>query len=153
MTSPSESPNEGSLCVKGRYGWPYIYSTARLQKPLIRKDDALKEVEWGEALDFVAKGFLKAKTQGGPSTLATLGSARLTNEEAYVFNRFVRTVLETPNLDHGGGYAYTGLMEGLMPALGYPASTNSIRDLRGKLMLPFCSALTSPKPTLLQKMK
>ena len=130
VTSPADSPNEGSLCVKGRYGWPYIYSTARLQKPLIRKNGSLEEVEWNEALDFVAKGLLKIKTENGSGSLAALGSARLTNEEAYVFNRFVRTVLQTPNLDHSGGYAYSGLVQGLMPTLGYPASTNSIRDIR-----------------------
>ncbi len=147
VTSPADSPNEGSLCVKGRYGWPYIYSTERLQKPLIRKNGSLEEVEWNEALDFVAKGLLKIKTENGGGSLAALGSARLTNEEAYVFNRFVRTVLETPNLDHGGGYAYSGLVQGLMPTLGYPASTNSIREIRkADVVLLLCADLTETHP-------
>ncbi|MBI4963314.1 MAG: molybdopterin-dependent oxidoreductase [Desulfomonile tiedjei] len=130
VSSPPDSPNEGSLCVKGRYGWPYVYSENRLSKPLIRKDGALQEVEWNEALSFVAQGFDKIKKAAGPTSLAALGSERLTNEEAYIFNRFVRTVLGTPHLDHAGGYAYRPLTDAFEAALGYPAGTNSIREIR-----------------------
>jgi predicted molibdopterin-dependent oxidoreductase YjgC len=130
VTSPPDSPNEGNLCVKGRYGWPYIYSEKRLTKPLIRKDGSLQEVEWNEALNFAADRLKAIKAASGSAALAALGSDRLTNEEAYVFNRFVRTVMETPHLDHGGGYAYRALLDGLQPVLGYPASTNSIREMR-----------------------
>jgi formate dehydrogenase alpha subunit len=130
VESPEESPNQGALCVKGRYGWPYVHSTDRLTKPLIRKDRSLVEVEWEEALRFVAKGFTRIKQESGPSSLAALGSARLTNEEAYVFNRFVRTVLETSHLDHGGGYACRASIQALGRSLGYPACTNSIREIR-----------------------
>ncbi len=130
VSSSPGSPNEGNLCVKGRYGWPYVYSEHRLTKPLIKKDGQLQEVGWDEALKFVGDGFSRIKKQSGPGSLAALGSERLTNEEAYVFNRFVRTVLETPHLDHAGGYAYRSLVDGLGPALGFPATTNSIRELR-----------------------
>ncbi len=130
VTSPATSANAGNLCVKGRYGWPYIYSQERLTKPLIRKDGSLQEVEWNEALSFVANGLSKIKNSSGPSSLAALGSERLTNEEAYVFNRFVRTVMETPHLDHAGGFGYRALVDGLGPSLGYPAGTNSIREIR-----------------------
>jgi predicted molibdopterin-dependent oxidoreductase YjgC len=130
VTSPPESPNEGNLCVKGRYGWPYVYSEQRLTRPLIRKQGKLEEVTWDEALCFVADRFSRIKEESGGTGLAALGSARLTNEEAYVFNRFVRTVLETPHLDHGGGLAYQALVAGLGSGLPYPASTNSIREIR-----------------------
>ena len=130
VDSPHASPNEGNLCVKGRYGWPYAYSEERLTKPLIRKDGALKEVDWNEALSFVAEGLKKVKDASGPGSLAALGSARLTNEEAFVFNRFVRTVMETANLDHAGGISYRPLVDALAPALGYPAGTNSTREIR-----------------------
>jgi len=129
VSSPSDSHNEGNLCVKGRYGWPYLYSERRLTKPLVRKNGALQEVDWDEALKFVADGFNQIKREATPRALAALGSERITNEEAYVFNRFVRTVMETPNLDHAGGYAYRALVDGLAPMLGFPATTNSIRDL------------------------
>ncbi|MEW6350250.1 MAG: molybdopterin-dependent oxidoreductase [Thermodesulfobacteriota bacterium] len=147
VTSPASSPNEGSLCVKGRYGWPYIYSGERLQKPLIRKDGTLQQVEWNEALDFTARELAKIKQQSGGASIAALGSARLTNEEAYVFNRFSRTVLGTPHLDHGGGYAYRGLVDGLAPSLGYPASTNSIREIRkADVVLLLAADLTETHP-------
>lgn len=147
VTSPAHSPNEGNLCVKGRYGWPYIYSQERLVKPLIRKDGALQEVAWNEALSFVAENLKKIKAASGGASLAALGSERLTNEEAYVFNRFVRTVMETPHIDHAGGYAYRALIDGLGKALGYPASTNSIREIRdAKVILLLGSDLTETHP-------
>lgn len=135
VTSPVEGPNEGSLCVKGRYGWPYVYSEQRLRKPLIRRDEALVEVEWDEALRFAAEGFDRIKRTSGSSSLAALGSERLTNEEAYLFNRFVRTVMGTPHLDHAGGYAYRPLVDGLGPTLGYSAGTNSIREIRNSRVI------------------
>jgi formate dehydrogenase alpha subunit len=147
VTSPQDSPNEGNLCVKGRYGWPYVYSDKRLTKPLIRKQGSLEEVEWNEALNFVANGFSKIKEASGPAALAALGSERLTNEEAYVFNRFVRTVLETPHLDHAGGYGYRPLVDGLGATLGYPASPNSIREIRkANLIVLFGADLTETHP-------
>ena len=86
-------------------------------------------------------------TAAGPSGLAALGSARLTNEEAYVFNRFVRTVLETPNLDHAGGYAYRALTDGIGRVLGFPAGTNSIRDIRhANVIVLFGADLTESHP-------
>lgn len=147
VSSPPGSPNEGNLCVKGRYGWPYVYSGKRLSKPLIRKDGSLVEVDWNEALGFVAQRLNEVKSAAGPSGLAALGSARLTNEEAYVFNRFVRTVLETPNLDHAGGYAYRALTDGIGRVLGFPAGTNSIRDIRhANVIVLFGADLTESHP-------
>ena len=146
-TSPLESHNEGNLCVKGRYGWPYVYSIERLRSPLIRKQGALEEVGWDEALRFVAQRFTQIQEKAGSSSLAALGSARLTNEEAYLFNRFVRTVLGTPHIDHGGGYAYRALVDGLAPVLGYPAGTNSIREIRNSEVILLLGAdLTESHP-------
>jgi formate dehydrogenase alpha subunit len=128
--SPADSHNEGNLCVKGRYGWPFIHAEERLSKPLIRKNDALQEVDWDEALSFVAEKLSAIKNESGANALAALGSARVTNEEAYVFNRFVRTVLGTSNLDHAGGVGYKSLVDGLGPVFGFPASTNALTELR-----------------------
>ncbi|MBM3300892.1 MAG: molybdopterin-dependent oxidoreductase, partial [Deltaproteobacteria bacterium] len=134
-------------CVKGRYGWPYIYSEKRLTKPLIRKDGALVEVDWNEALGFVAQRLNSIKKASGPASIAGLGSARLTNEEAYVFNRFVRTILESPHLDHAGGFAYRALTEGIGPVFGYPAGSNSIREIRkANVILLFGADLTETHP-------
>jgi len=147
VSSPADSHNEGNLCVKGRYGWPYAYSEQRLKKPLIRKDGSLQEVEWNEALSFVAEQLMAIKGSSGPGSLAALGSERLTNEEAYVFNRFARTVMETPHLDHAGGYGYRALVDGLGSALGFPASTNSITEIReADVILLLAADLTETHP-------
>ncbi len=147
VSSPPGSPNEGNLCVKGRYGWPYVYSDRRLAKPLIRKDGELREVGWDEALKFVADRLNELKKSAGPASIGALGSERLTTEESYVFNRFVRTVLETPHLDHSGGFAYRALVDGLAPSFGYPATTNSIREIRkAKVMLLLGADLTETHP-------
>ncbi len=147
VSSPADSPNEGNLCVKGRYGWPYVYSQDRLEKPMIRKDGALKEVGWDEALSFVAENLKRIKSNSGGNSLAALGSERLTNEEAYVLGRFARTVLETPHIDHAAGFGYRPLVDGLGKSLGYPASTNPIRDIRNaNVILLLGSDLTETHP-------
>jgi len=147
VSSPPQSHNDGNLCVKGRYGWPYLYSEERLSAPLVKKTGNLEHAEWNDALSFVAERLSSIKNSSGPTSLAALGSERLTNEEAYVFNRFVRTVLETPHLDHAGGYGYRGLVDGLMPILGYPASTNPITEIRNAELIVLVGAdLTESHP-------
>jgi len=147
VSSPSNSANEGNLCVKGRYGWPFAYSEERVTKPLIRKDGALVEATWDEAIQTVAEKFGSIKKNSGADSLAAIGSQRLTNEEAYVFNRFVRTVLGTNNLDHAAGLGYRSLKDGLAPMLGYAASTNSIREIKGATAVLLLAAdLTETHP-------
>jgi len=149
VSSPADSHNDGNLCVKGRYGWPYVYSDKRLNTPLIRKAGSLEEVPWSEAFGFVAGRLNSIKKEAGASSLAALGSERLTNEEAYVFNRFVRTVMETPHIDHAAGYGYRGLVDGLMPSLGYPASTNTITEIRDADLIVLVGAdLTETHPVV-----
>lgn len=147
VSSPADSHNDGNLCVKGRYGWPYVYSEKRLTRPMVRKDGVLTEVDWNEALSYVADRLTTLKKANGPACLGALGSERLTNEEAYVFGRFVRTVMESPNLDHAGGFGYRGLVDGLKPTLGYPASTNSIPEIRKAQVIVLLGAdLTETHP-------
>lgn len=147
VSSPADSHNEGNLCVKGRYGWPYVYSDERLKKPKLRRGGTLEDVDWNEALSFVGERFNEIKAAHGPGSLAALGSERLTNEEAYVFNRFVRTVLETPHLDHAAGYGYGGVVDGLKPILGYPASTNSLIEIKkAKVVVLLGADLTESHP-------
>ena len=74
-------PNEGLLCVKGKFGFPFIHHPERLIKPLIRKDGELKEAEWSEAIELIASKIKSAKTEFGPDALGGLSSARVTNEE------------------------------------------------------------------------
>jgi predicted molibdopterin-dependent oxidoreductase YjgC len=93
-------PNDGSLCVKGRFGFDFIHSPQRLTTPLIREKDQLREAGWDEALDLVAQKLGEIKNSHGADSIGMLTSARITNEENYVANKFARAVLKTNNIDH-----------------------------------------------------
>jgi predicted molibdopterin-dependent oxidoreductase YjgC len=93
-------PNEGSLCVKGRFGLDFIDHPDRLKMPLLRKNGNLVKVSWEEALDYVTEKFKTIRDQHGPDSLAGLASARCTNEENYLFQKFMRAVIGTNNVDH-----------------------------------------------------
>jgi len=94
------APNYGSLCVKGRFGFDFIQSQDRLKKPLIKKLGIFKEVGWDEALDYVAEKLSEIKAEHGSESIGVLASARVTNEENYVIQKFARGALKTNNVDH-----------------------------------------------------
>jgi predicted molibdopterin-dependent oxidoreductase YjgC len=90
----------GSLCIKGRFGHDFVDHADRLTKPLIRKNGKLKEASWDEALSYVAEKIHTIKREHGPDAIAGLASARCTNEENYLFQKFFRAVIGTNNVDH-----------------------------------------------------
>lgn len=92
--------NEASLCVKGRFGYEFIASPERLTKPLIRRGEGFVEVGWNEALDEVAKNLSRIKAEYGPDAIGGFASAKCTNEDNYVFQKFMRAVIGTNNVDH-----------------------------------------------------
>ncbi len=94
------APNYGSLCVKGRFGYDFIHSPDRLTRPLVRKNGHLEETSWEEALDFVAGKFNQIKEDHGSNSIGLLTSARVSNEENYVAQKFFRAVIKTNNVDH-----------------------------------------------------
>lgn len=93
-------PNQGHLCVKGRYGYDYIYSKDRLTTPLIRQGDGFRPASWDEALGLIASKFLQIMRESGPDALAGVASSRGTNEESYYLQRFFREVVGTNNVDN-----------------------------------------------------
>jgi predicted molibdopterin-dependent oxidoreductase YjgC len=93
-------PNLGSLCVKGRFGYEFVEDGTRLKKPLIRENGALREASWDEALDTVAAKFKSFRDEHGPDSIGGLASAKVTNEENYLFQKFMRAVIGTNNVDH-----------------------------------------------------
>ncbi len=93
-------PNYGDLCVKGKFGWDYIHHPDRLTAPLIRKEGELVPVSWEEALDYTVQKLKSIKEEHGGKALGGLTSAKCTNEENYLFQKFVRTALATHNIDH-----------------------------------------------------
>jgi predicted molibdopterin-dependent oxidoreductase YjgC len=99
-TEENIGPNKGSLCVKGKYGWDFIYSEDRLTKPLIKRNGEFQEASWDEAIDYVAKRLKEIKKKNGSDAIFGLTSARATNEENYIFQKFFRSVIGTNNIDH-----------------------------------------------------
>ena len=93
-------PNFGSLCVKGRFGFDFVHSPERLTAPLIKENGQHREATWEEALDLVAQKLGQIKEEHGGDSIGVLTSARVTNEENYIANKFTRAVLKTNNIDH-----------------------------------------------------
>jgi len=104
VTSSANTINEGWLCVKGRFGFDFVSSPDRLKNPLIKENGVFKEVSWQEALVYVADRFKQIKEKYSPNAIAGLSSARCTNEENYLFQKFMRAVIGTNNVDHCARY-------------------------------------------------
>ena len=93
-------PNRGRLCVKGRFGYDFIYSKERLTTPLIKEDGEFREATWDEALDLVAGKFTEIIEKHGPDALAGVSCARSINEDSYQMQKLFRAVFKTNNIDH-----------------------------------------------------
>ena len=113
------------LCVKGRFGLGFVESPERLKVPLIRKNGVLVPAGWEEALDLVAK---KLNEHKGDS-FAFLSSAKCTNEENYLAQKFTRLVMQTNNVDHCARLCHASTVSALALAFGSGAMTNSISEL------------------------
>ena len=122
-----ENPtSKGRLCVKGRYGIAeFVHHPDRLTTPLIRKDGELKQASWDEALELVAAR-LREYT---PEEVAFIASAKCTNEENYVMQKFARAVLSTNNIDHCARLCHAPSVAGLVQSFGSGAMTNSIEEI------------------------
>jgi formate dehydrogenase major subunit len=137
--------NSSRLCVKGRYGFDYVQHKHRLTKPLIRKpgvpkdksfvvdpdnwQDVFREATWEEALDVAAKGFREIRDKYGKRSLAGFGSAKCTNEEAYLFQKLVRTGFGSNNVDHCTRLCHASSVAALMEGINSGAVSNQLRDV------------------------
>lgn len=136
--------NHFRLCVKGRYGFNYIHNPLRLTKPLIRRegvakttelldpndlDKVFREASWEEALDFAAGGLKKIRDEKGKKALAGLGSAKGSNEEAYLFQKLVRTGFGSNNVDHCTRLCHASSVVALLECLGSGAVSNPVADV------------------------
>jgi formate dehydrogenase major subunit len=138
--------NEGRLCVKGRFGFDYVHNTERLTKPLIRRSDVPKtadmtgfdpskpeaifrEASWDEALDVAAAGLKKILERDGGNALAGLGSAKGSNEEAYLFQKLIRTGFKSNNVDHCTRLCHASSVVALLEGLGSGAVSNPMGDV------------------------
>jgi len=136
--------NHNRLCVKGRYGFDYVHNPLRLTKPLIRKEgiakttalldpseipDVFREASWEEALDFAAGGLKKIRDEKGPKALAGFGSAKGSNEEAYLFQKLVRTGFGSNNVDHCTRLCHASSVVALLECIGSGAVSNPVEDV------------------------
>ena len=92
--------SEGSLCIKGWNAHDFVYHKDRLTHPLIRKDGQLVDATWDEALTLIAEKLGQMKAENGPDSIGFLSSAKCTNEENYIVQKFARAVIGTNNVDH-----------------------------------------------------
>jgi predicted molibdopterin-dependent oxidoreductase YjgC len=101
VTAPEDGPaNHGTACVKGRFGLDFVEHPDRLKKPQIRKDGALQETSWDEALATTAEKIKEIKEKSGPDAIAFFSSAKCTNEENYILQKIARAAVGTNNVDH-----------------------------------------------------
>jgi predicted molibdopterin-dependent oxidoreductase YjgC len=92
--------SEGGLCIKGWNAHDFVNHDDRLRTPLVRRNGTLVEASWDEALTLVADKLRTIKAESGPDSIAVLSSAKCTNEENYVLQKFARAVVGTNNVDH-----------------------------------------------------
>ncbi|OGW25434.1 MAG: NADH dehydrogenase [Nitrospirae bacterium GWC2_42_7] len=104
VSSKENTINEGWLCPKGRFGYSFIDSPERLKTPLIKENGKFREATWDEALDLIASKLKKIRSKHGPDSIGGLSSARCTNEENYIFQKFIRAAIGTNNVDHCARY-------------------------------------------------
>ncbi len=128
-TTDEVGVNRGSLCMKGRFGYEFVGSPERLTRPLVRKNGKLEETGWDAALGVVAERFSMIKNESGPDAIAGLSSARVTNEENYLFQKFMRAVIGTNNVDHCARLCLSSTAAGLDATFGSGAMTNAIEDV------------------------
>ncbi|MFO7858783.1 MAG: molybdopterin-dependent oxidoreductase, partial [Ectothiorhodospiraceae bacterium] len=147
--------NAGRLCVKGRYGFDYTSHAHRLTRPLIRRDDAypkgslswddggprrpggpvdpetvlpaFREADWEEVLDRVGRGLASIRDKFGGDALAGFGSAKGSNEEAYLFQKLMRAGLGTNNVDHCTRLCHASSVAALLEGIGSGGVTNVVR--------------------------
>ncbi len=144
----------GGLCVRGRFGFQFIDSKDRLKEPLIRKEAGLVPVPWIEALETTAERLTHVKDRYGSEAIAGLITARCTNEELYVFQRFMRTVLGTNNLDSSARYGHMNFVRAVHHALGINRMMNTSADItKAKAILVVGANVTETNPVASLRVK
>ena len=155
MVPSDDGPsNLGHACMKGRFGWDYIYAKDRLRVPLLRRGDRWLEISWDAAMDRMAQEFSRIKETHGADALATISSSRGTNEENYLFAKFMRCVVGTNHIDNCARVCHSATVTGMMEALGASAATNSIADVDlAKLILVVGANPTESHPVVGARIK
>jgi formate dehydrogenase (NADP+) alpha subunit len=121
--------NHGSLCVKGRFGFDFVHHPERLQKPLVRKSGVFAEASWEEALGVVATGLQEIKKKYGAQSIGGVSSSRATNEENFLFQKWMRACVGTNHIDNGARLSNGSSLYGMMASTGYGAMTHAMDEV------------------------
>jgi formate dehydrogenase major subunit len=136
-----EAPvSQGHLCVKGRYAFNFVHARDRITEPMIRNNDVWLQVSWDEAISFTAKRLQDLLEEYGPESIGILGSARGTNEEAYLAQKFARVVIGTNNIDCCARVCHTPTAAAMKLMIGTGAATNSYNDIEKAHTILICGA-------------
>lgn len=138
--TPDAPVNHGHLCVKGRYAFDFIDAKDRVTEPMIREKGAWKVVSWDEVLEFTAKELKRISAKYGAKSIGVLGSARATNEENYLAQKFARVCLENNNVDCCARVCHTPSAAAIKAMLGTGAATNSFNDVEFANAIMICGA-------------
>ncbi|HZP71321.1 MAG TPA: formate dehydrogenase subunit alpha [Pseudolabrys sp.] len=146
VTGRNGPANENRLCVKGRFGFDYVHNPQRLTKPMIRREGVPKvphefidpmnpwthfrEATWEEALDKAAEGLRKIRDRDGSKALAGFGSAKCSNEEAYLFQKLVRAGFGTNNVDHCTRLCHASSVAALLEGVGSGAVSATFNEVK-----------------------
>lgn len=138
VDAPFEAaPNHGMLCVKGRFGTDYVKHPGRIKTPLIRTNrhegrsakPQWREASWDEALDYVADELTRITKNYGGDAIASYASAKATNEDNFLFQKVIRSLIGTNNVDHCARLCHAGSVTGLQLSIGSSAMSNSIAEM------------------------
>jgi len=121
--------NHGSLCVKGRFGYDFIHHPDRLRKPLVKRSGVFVETSWEEALDLVATKLQEIKDKLGPQSIGGISSSRATNEEIFLFQKWMRAGIGTNHIDNGARLSSGSSLYGMMASTGLGAMTHEMDEV------------------------
>jgi len=168
VTSPFDSPvNHGNLCVKGRFGYDYIYNPKRITTPMIRKDKQIpgdrkqafdpsewREVSWDEALDYTADRLVEIFNRDGSQAMAVYSCAKATNEDNYLLQKLFRAIFRTNNVDHCTRLCHAASVVALQMAVGSAAMSNTAAEvIDSDVFLLTGSNVTENHPIIALQMK
>jgi len=168
VTSPFDSVvNHGNLCVKGRFGYDFIYHPKRITTPLIRKQiqepglrtqafelEEWKPVSWDEALDYIAERLVEIYHRDGPEAMAVYCCAKATNEDNYLLQKMYRALFRTNNVDHCTRLCHAGSVVALMQAVGSSAMSNTAAEVaKSDVFIVTGSNTTENHPIIALQMK
>ncbi len=129
IRAPQDAINAGHTCLKGRYAFKFYNHEDRLTSPLIRKNGELVPCSWGEAFDFIKDKFESIKAEYGSDAIAGISSARCTNEENFLFQKMIRQLVGTNNIDCCARVCHSPTAWGMQQSFGTGAGTNPATDI------------------------